>query len=74
MNKCVIETSELRELRTLDGLSEDCLDRLASHMKELRVGKGQSIYLPGQPAKYLYCVLEGVIGVSLLAVRIALCA
>ena len=35
-------------------------------MEELRVSKGQSIYQPGQPAKYLYCVLEGVIGVSLL--------
>src|SRR3970040_1953825 len=66
MNKSVIQTSELRELRTLEGLSEGCLDRLASNMKELRVSKGQSIYQPGQPAKYLYCVLEGVIGISLL--------
>jgi len=66
MNKSVIQTSELRELRTLEGLSEGCLDRLASSMEELRVSKGQSIYQPGQPAKYLYCVLEGVIGVSLL--------
>jgi len=66
MNKSVIQTSELRQLRTLEGLSEGCLDRLAGSMEELRVSKGQSIYQPGQPAKYLYCVLEGVIGVSLL--------
>jgi CRP-like cAMP-binding protein len=35
-------------------------------MKEVRVAKGQPIYRPGQPAKYIYCVLEGVIGISLL--------
>jgi CRP/FNR family cyclic AMP-dependent transcriptional regulator len=66
MNKSIIQTSELRELGTFDGFSEDCLDRLASNMEKLRVTKGQSIYRPGQPAKYLYCVLEGVIGISLL--------
>jgi CRP-like cAMP-binding protein len=66
MKKSVIQTSELRKLGTFAGFSEDCLDRLASNMEELRVTKGQSIYRPGQAAKYLYCVLDGVIGLSLL--------
>ena len=65
MKKSVIQTSELRKLGTFDGLSEDRLDRLASNMEELRVTKDQSIYRPGQAAKYLYCVLDGAIGVSL---------
>jgi CRP-like cAMP-binding protein len=66
MNESVIQTLELRELGTLEGFSTDRLDHLGRNMEELRVGKGQSIYRPGQPAKYLYCVLEGVIGISLL--------
>ena len=66
MNESVIQISELRELGTLEGLPTDRLDHLGRNMEELRVGKGRSIYRPGQPAKYLYCVLEGVIGISLL--------
>jgi len=59
MNESAIQTSELRELGTLEGLPTDRLDHLGRNMEELRVGKGQSIYRPGQPAKYLYYVLEG---------------
>ena len=66
MNESITQTAELRELGTLEGLPTDRLDHLSRNMEELRVGKGQSIYRPGQPAKYLYCVLEGVIGISLL--------
>jgi CRP-like cAMP-binding protein len=66
MNESVIQTSELRGLGTLEGLPIDRLDHLGRNMEKLRVAKGQSIYRPGQPAKYLYCVLEGVIGISLL--------
>ena len=66
MNASAIQTSELREFGTLEGLPTDRLDHLGRNMEELRLGKGQSIYRPGQPAKYLYCVLEGVIGISLL--------
>ncbi len=66
MKKSVIQTSELRKMGTFEGFSEKCLDRLASNMEELRVSRGEAIYRPGQPAKYLYCVLEGVIGLSLL--------
>jgi CRP/FNR family transcriptional regulator, cyclic AMP receptor protein len=66
MKKSVIQTSELREMGTFDGFSEKSLDRLASNMEELRVSRGEAVYRPGQSAKYLYCVLEGVIGLSLL--------
>lgn len=66
MKKSVIQTSELRKLATFDDFSEECLYRLAANMEELRVTKGQSVYRPGQAAKYLYCVLDGVIGLSLL--------
>jgi CRP/FNR family transcriptional regulator, cyclic AMP receptor protein len=66
MSKSVIRASELRELGTFDKYSEGSVDRLASKMNELRVTKGESVYGPGQPAKYLYFVLDGVIGISLL--------
>ena len=66
MNESFIQTSELRELGALEGVPAERLDHLGRNMEEVRVGKGQSIYRPGQPAKYLYCVLEGVIGISLL--------
>jgi CRP-like cAMP-binding protein len=66
MHESVIQTSELRELGILEGLPTDRLDHLGRNMEELRLAKGQSIYRPGQPAKYLYCVLEGVIGISLV--------
>ena len=66
MNRPAIQTSELRELSTLDELSQDRLDHLASKMEQLRVNKGQSVYRPGQPARYFYCVLEGTVGISLL--------
>jgi CRP/FNR family cyclic AMP-dependent transcriptional regulator len=35
-------------------------------MKAERLSKGQSIYRPGQPAKYLYYVLDGTIGIAML--------
>jgi CRP-like cAMP-binding protein len=66
MNELVIQSSELRELATFEGFPANRLDLLGRHMEELRVAKGQSIYRPGQPAKHLYCVLEGAIGISLL--------
>lgn len=66
MSESFIQTAELRKLGTLEGFPAERLDHLGRNMEEMRVGKGQSIYRPGQPANYLYCVLEGVIGISLL--------
>ncbi len=66
MSELFIQTAELRKLGTLEGFPAERLDHLGRNMEEIRVGKGQSIYSPGQPANYLYCVLEGMIGISLL--------
>lgn len=66
MHESFIQTAELRELGTLEGFPAERLNHLGRNMEEMRVGKGQSIYRPGQPASYLYCVLEGVVGISLL--------
>jgi CRP-like cAMP-binding protein len=41
------------------------MDLLARRTEELRVGRGEVLYRPGQQAKHLYCVLEGAIGLSL---------
>ncbi len=35
-------------------------------MTALRVRKGDVLYRPGQPARHIYCVLDGAIGLSLL--------
>jgi len=35
-------------------------------MTGLRLRKGEALYRPGQPAKHIYCVLDGAIGLSLL--------
>lgn len=66
MNRFVIQTTELDSLQTLDWLPPDRLDLLSRRMTELRVGRGEVLYRPGQPAQHLYCVLEGAIGLSLL--------
>jgi CRP/FNR family transcriptional regulator, cyclic AMP receptor protein len=66
MSKSVIQISALRKLEKLEWLPAGSLDHLALNMKEERLSKGQSIYRPGQPAKYLYYVLEGTIGIAAL--------
>jgi CRP/FNR family transcriptional regulator, cyclic AMP receptor protein len=66
VKKSLIQISELRKLWTLGALSEDRLNDLGSNMEELHLQTGQSIYRPGQPARFLYCVLDGAIGLSLL--------
>lgn len=66
MRRSLIQAAELRKLGTLEGLPAERLERLSRNMEEMHVVKGQSIYRPGQAANYLYCVLEGAIGISLL--------
>ena len=65
MNESIIQASELRGLGTLEWLSTNRLELLSRKMEELRVRKGQAIYRPDQYAKYLYCVLEGAVSISL---------
>lgn len=66
MNKSVIQISELRKLGTLEWLPAGGLDHLAMNIKEEYVSKGQPIYRPGQPAKFLYYVLDGAVGIAML--------
>ena len=66
MSESVIQISELRKLGTFEWLPADHLDHLALKIKEERLRKGQLIYRPGQPAKYLYYVLDGAIGIAML--------
>lgn len=64
--KTTVRVSELRKLGGLDGLPPAKLELLSRHMTGLRVKKGEVLYRPGQPAKHIYCVLDGAIGLSLL--------
>lgn len=65
--KASVQLSELRGLEVFDWIPHDRMNLLSRHMTELRVGKGEILYRPGQPAKDLFCVLEGAVGLSLLA-------
>ena len=67
MVRNIIQSFELKDLDVLDWVPRDRINLLGRRMTELRVGKGEVIYRPGQPAKDLYCVLEGAVGLSLLA-------
>ena len=60
-----VRASELRALGRLQ-LPAAKLELLSRHMTALRVEKGQRVYRPGEPAKHIYCVLDGAIGLSLL--------
>lgn len=67
MARTIIQSSELKGLGVLDWVPRDRINLLSRRMTELCVGKGEVIYRPGQPAKDLYCVLKGEVGLSLLA-------
>lgn len=60
-----MRVSELRRLNGLERLPLAKLMLLSRHMTALRVRKGEVLYRPGQPAKHIYCVLDGAIGLSL---------
>jgi CRP-like cAMP-binding protein len=61
-----VRVPELRRLAGLEGLPPAKLGLLSKHMRGLRLRKGEVLYHPGQPAKHIYCVLDGTIGLSLL--------
>jgi CRP/FNR family cyclic AMP-dependent transcriptional regulator len=65
-HESAIRTEELRRLAALRWLPAPRLDVLSRRMRALRVKKGEVLYRPGQPAKHIYCVLEGAVGLSLL--------
>ncbi len=61
-----VPTSELRRLAGLAWLPPAKLGLLSKHMTGLRLRRGEVLYRPGQPAKHIYCVLDGTIGLPLL--------
>lgn len=61
-----VRTSELHNLSGLEWLPPAKLELLGRHMTASRVRKGEVLYRPGQPARHLYCVLDGAIRLSLL--------
>lgn len=65
--KTPIQRAELRALERLSWLASARLAILSRHMKAVHVSKGEAIYRPGQPAKHLYCVLQGTVALSLFA-------
>lgn len=66
MPKDKIQSSELSNLQIFKGFSPKQLALLARNMTALHVRRGEVIHRPGQPAKNLYLVLEGEVGLSLL--------
>ena len=65
--KTPIQLAELRALQRLRWLPSVRLEILRRHMRVMNVSKDEVLYHPGQPAKHLYCVLQGTIGLSLFA-------
>ena len=57
---------ELHALTVLDWLPPNKRDLLSRRMKVLHVKKGETLYRPGQPARHLFCVLNGAVSLSLL--------
>lgn len=60
-----VRTSELHGLAGLESLPPAKLEILSRYMTALRVRKGDILYRPGEPARHIYCVLDGAIHVSL---------
>lgn len=65
--KAPIPLAELRTLERLVWLPPARLEILGRHMRAVHVSKDEVLYRPGQPAKHLYCVLRGSVGLSLFA-------
>lgn len=67
--KAPVQLAELRTLERLMWLAPGRLESLGRHMRAVHVGKDEVLYRPGQPARYIYCVLQGSVGLSLSASR-----
>lgn len=65
-NQAVVRPAELRGLEALRWMAPARLDLLSRRMTVLRMRKGEVIYRPGEPARHVYCVLDGVVSLSLL--------
>jgi len=63
--KSAIGIPELRGLGGLDWLPPAKLELLSQEMTVLRARKGEVLYRPREFATYIYCVLDGTIGLFL---------
>ena len=61
-----VQVAELRALGALEWLPPAKLELLSRHMTALRLKRGQTLYRPGEPARHIYYVLDGAVGLSLL--------
>ena len=66
MARTAVQSADLQSLQILNWVPRERMNLLSRHMTELLLGKGEVLYRPGQPAKQLFCVLEGSVGLSLL--------
>ena len=69
MTKALVSAGEIAALPAFAWVPKDRMSILSSNMEELHVGKGEILYRPGQIAKHLFCVFEGMVGLSLSASR-----
>ena len=69
MTKSFANAAEVAKLQTFAWVPKDRINILCSNMEELHLGKGEVLYRPGQIAKHLFCVFEGMIGLCLSASR-----
>jgi CRP/FNR family transcriptional regulator len=67
--KAPVQLAELRTLERLTWLAPGRLESLGRHLRAVHVSKDEVLYRPGQPARHIYCVLQGSVGLSLAASR-----
>jgi CRP-like cAMP-binding protein len=65
MVKSNIPLAQFKRLEVLNWLSPGQLQLLTGRMTELRAGKGEVLYRPGQAAQHIFLMLEGAVGLSL---------
>jgi CRP/FNR family transcriptional regulator, cyclic AMP receptor protein len=65
MTKTLPRAAEIASLQAFAWVPKDRMRILCSNMEELHVGKGEILYRPGEMAKHLFCVFEGMVGLCL---------
>ena len=61
-----VRASELRASTELEWLPPAKLELLSRHMTAMHLKRGQTLYRPGAPARHVYYVLDGAVGLYLL--------
>lgn len=65
--KSTVPAAQFKRLEVFNWVGPAQRHLLTERMTELRVGKGEVLYRPGLPAKHIFLVLEGAVGLSLPA-------